>query len=263
MLIDSHCHFNNLSQITRKQVLDCAQDSAQYCFIDSSIDLNSSLASSKLSVSHEHIYTSLGFHPLSAESFNQQTQAAYENLIKENSKIIAVGEIGLDYKAALAAKDQEEIFKTFIQLAKSNNLPITIHNRIDPESDKLKTPQRVLEIIDQFYSNYEKVIFHCFSHSVEILEKIIAKSGFVSFSLNILRKAKKILKSLEACPLENLLLETDSPYMKIKDRSSTPLDIVKVYERAAEIKGLSKEKLEEQVFSNAKRAFCFNYRGKQ
>lgn len=235
---------------------------SDYCFIDSSIDLESSHASSELSATHDNIYTSLGFHPLSGGSFNQQIARDYENLIKTNNKIIAVGEIGLDYKAAISAKQQEEIFKTFIGLAKDNNLPITIHNRIDPLGDKLGPPQRVLEIVDEFYSNYERVIFHCFSHSVQILEKIIKRKGFVSFSLNILRKSNKILTSLESCPLENLLLETDSPYMKIKDKPSTPLDIDKVYQRAAQIKGVEIEELKEQVFFNAKKAFSLSCGGK-
>jgi len=84
----------------------------------------------------------------------------------------------------------------------------------------------------------------------------------VSFSLNILRKSNKILTSLENCPLENLLLETDSPYMRIKDKPSTPLDIVKVYERAAQIKAVAREKLEEQVFLNAQKAFHLDCGGK-
>jgi len=260
MLIDSHCHLNNLSEITRKQAL--ATSGSDYCFIDSSIDLKSSLVSSQLSATHQQVYTSLGFHPLSGEGFKDQTKEDYENLIKKNNKIIAVGEIGLDYKAAISAKEQEAIFRTFIKIAKANDLPITIHNRIDPSGDKLKPPQRALEIIDEFYQSYERVIFHCFSHSVEILEKIIKKAGFVSFSLNILRKSNKILTSLENCPLENLLLETDSPYMRIKDKPSTPLDIVKVYERAAQIKAVAREKLEEQVFLNAQKAFHLDCGGK-
>ncbi|MCF7907397.1 MAG: TatD family hydrolase [Candidatus Omnitrophica bacterium] len=262
MLIDSHCHLNNLSEITRKEILDTSRNDFQYCFIDSSIDLNSSLASSRLSASCDHVYTSLGFHPLSGESFDHQTPKAYGNLIKNNDKVIAVGEIGLDYKATISTKKQEEIFKTFIKIAKDNNLPITIHNRINPLGDKLNEPQRVLDILDEFYQTYEMVIFHCFSHSVQILERIIKKMGFVSFSLNILRKSNKILRSLEKCPLENILFETDSPYMRIKDTNSTPLDIGKVYDRAAQIKGVARDELEKQVFLNARKAFSFNPGGK-
>ena len=239
-------------------MLNQAKAGSGYCFVDSSIDLDSSILSSRLSEVYPQVYTTLGFHPLSVESFGQETLKAYGNLIKKNKKIIGVGEIGLDYKAASSPKKQEDIFKAFIQLAGDHDLPITIHNRIDPQGDKLELPQAALAIIDQFFPDYQKVVFHCFSHSIEVLNQIIKKQGMVSFSLNILRKSKKILESLAACPLENLILETDSPYMKIKDSHSTPLDINKVYQRACEVKAVDIERLKIQVFSNFKKVFSIN-----
>ena len=258
MLIDSHCHLSNLSEVSRQELLNQVQTGSGYCFVDSGIDLESSLLSSRLSEVYSRVYSTLGFHPLSAESFSREIVEVYMNLIKKNKKIIGVGEIGLDYKATSSFKKQEDIFKAFIQLAKDHDLPITIHNRIDPQGDKLELPQTALAIIDQFFSDYQRVVFHCFSHSVEVLNQIIKKQGMVSFSLNILRKSKKILQSLEACPLENLILETDSPYMKIKDSYSTPWDIDKVYQRVSQVKAVDIERLKIQVFSNFKKVFSIN-----
>ena len=245
MLIDSHCHLNSLSKITREDVI--SSSNSNYCFIDSGIDLSSSEISLELSSKYDFVYSTLGFHPFSGKSFSLAVVRDYEQLIDNNKRIVAIGEIGLDYKADVPVQIQEEILTSFIKLAKSKDLPVMIHNRW-PDT-------KILDILDKFYSSYRKVVFHCFSYSQDFLAKIIERKGFVSFSLNILRKKEEISKSLRRCPLDKLLLETDSPYMRVGGKPSTPLDIDKTYSTAAEIKGISKEELEGGVFSNIRELF--------
>jgi len=247
MLIDCHCHLNALAKKTREEVIASCRDTGRYVFIDSSIDMNTTLASMALSQYYDFFYTSLGFHPFNAGSFSDEIAQTYEGLIRENNKIVAIGEIGLDYKAEVLSQKQEEVFKSCLRLAKHTNLPIVIHNRFDNP--------RILDILDQFYTSFERVVFHCFSYGPDMLERILKKGGYISFSLNILRNSEKILASLKSCPLNRLLLETDSPYMKISNVPSTPLDIEQVYNRAAEHKGLEIEALEHQVFLNAQKVF--------
>ncbi len=250
MLIDVHCHCNSLSKIIREQVFAQAQAKSDCCFVDSSIDVQSSLASHALSSHYDFIYTSLGFHPFCAENFSEELVGIYEGLIDENPRIVAIGEIGLDAKAQAPLDTQREVLNAWVRLAKRKNLPVVIHNRLDQ-------PQ-VLDILDHFYPSYDRLVFHCFSYPVHILDRIIRKKGFVSFSLNILRSNKDILDALKHCPLSSLLLETDSPYMKIKDAASTPLDIVKVYQQAAALKGIEQTELAGHVQANAQRVFALN-----
>ena len=245
MLVDAHCHLNSLSKIIREDVI--ASSSNNYCFIDSSIDLNSARASIELSRQYDFVYSSLGFHPFSGEEFSSSTIDDYIKLIDENEKVAAIGEIGLDFKAPISPQQQEDILSAFIQLAKSKDLPVILHNRWEDT--------KMLDVLDKFYSKYDKVIFHCFSYDKDFLEKIIERGGFASFSLNILRKKEDIISSLKSCPLDRLLLETDSPYMRVGKEPSTPLDIVKIYSAAAEIKGISKEELEAAIFSNVRGLF--------
>jgi len=245
MLIDSHCHLNSLSKITREDVISSCDKN--YCFIDSSIDLNSTKISLELSSKYDFIYSALGFHPFSGKSFTPALVTEYSKLIDEEKKVVAVGEIGLDDKADISPQLQEEILTSFIELAKSKDLPVVIHNR--------RQDAKILDILDKFYSSYEKVVFHCFSYNQDFLAKIIRRKGFISFSLNILRKKEYLIQSLERCPLDKLLLETDSPYMRISGKPSIPLDIEKTYLRAAEIKGISKEELAEAVSLNIKELF--------
>lgn len=245
MLIDTHCHFNSLSRNLRVELL--SQGLGNYSLIDSSIDRASSSVSVSFSKQYDFVYTSLGFHPFCAKKFTLDILTEYKKLIEENRRIVSIGEIGLDYKADSALEEQEDVLRHFIQLARDNNLPVVIHNRLNNF--------RVINILDEFYQNYENVVFHCFSYSGEFLEKILERGGFVSFSLNVLRKNKEITSSLKRCPLENMLLETDSPYMKIKGNSSTPLDIDKVYAFSAFVKEIEQKELEKIVLSNAKRVF--------
>jgi len=245
MLIDSHCHINTLSSEERDAIF--LKPLSQYLFIDSSIDLESTLVSLNISSKYDCVYSSVGFHPFSADKFFDNTIAKYKKLITESPKAIAVGEIGLDYKADAPLARQEEILRAFIELAQKKELPISIHNR-------LQGPL-ILNILDDYYPSYEKVVFHCFSYSSDFLGKIIEKNGVISFSLNVLRKRPDLLTSLKACPPENLILETDSPYMRIGNKMSSPLDIEKVYSFVAEVKKIDLPQLEEKIHSNAKRFF--------
>jgi len=253
MLIDSHCHLNSLSKITREEVI--SSSNSNYCFVDSSIDLNSSKVSLEISSQYDFVYSALGFHPFSGKSFSPTVIRNYEKLINDNKKVVAIGEIGLDCKADFSAQAQEDILAVFIELAKSKDLPVVIHNR--------RQDTKILDILDKFYSSYRKVVFHCFSYGRDFLAKIIERKGFISFSLNILRRKDEITQSLKGCPLDKLILETDSPYMRVNGKPSTPLDIDKTYSMAAEIKGISKEGLEDVISSNINRLFpeILRYRG--
>lgn len=248
MLIDAHCHINSLNKVTLNEVLSSSANS--YIFIDSSINVDSAKLSLEISRKHPFIYCAIGFHPFSVKEFSDTTIETYKKLIQENKKILAIGEIGLDETAETPPDAQEKILKAFFKLAKDMDLPVLIHNR-------LKEPI-IFSILDDFFSSYEKVIFHCFSYDFDMLQKVTDKGGYVSFSLNILRKKKVIIDSLANCPLENLLLETDSPYMRINDRPSTPLDIKEVYNLAASVRQIQVKDLEEAVLANFKKAFCSN-----
>ncbi len=245
MFIDSHCHINSLAEDKIHNLISSGSNG--YIFIDSSINVQSALLSLELSKKYPFIYSAVGFHPFCVKEFGDTTISEYERMLVNNKRIIAIGEIGLDEKAEDSLQAQEDILRSFIMLAKRFNLPVIIHNR-------LKEP-RIFDVLDEHFTSYEKIIFHCFSYPQSLLEKIISKGGQVSFSLNILRKKKEILESLAYCPNENILLETDSPYMKIDNLPSSPLDISKVYSLAARTKNMDVEKLKEIVSQNASKLF--------
>lgn len=245
MFVDAHCHINSLTEEKIEYIVSSCQSG--YVFVDSSIDLPSSAKSLKISDKYPFIYSAIGFHPFSAKEFNDSTIESYKNVLRQSKKIIAIGEIGLDEFADAPFKDQETIFCCFLELAREFNLPVVIHNRV---SDR-----NIFGILDKYFKSYEKIIFHCFSYSKDFLKEITDRGGYVSFSLNILRKKKDITESLKVVSMKNILLETDSPYMKINREPSSPLDIKAVYAFAAETKNIGVKELEDLVAANAQKIF--------
>ena len=246
MLVDTHCHINSLTAAVRSTVIEACQSG--FLLIDSSINIATSKESVALSSSNPAIYSALGFHPFSAKEYTPDIFDAYRALITK--KTVAIGEIGLDETAGIAQELQEKIFREFLAFAKTLGLPVMLHNRIQGE--------RMLEILDEFYASYDKVIFHCYSYDTGMLRTIVERHGFVSFSLNILRKKPAIMRSLAQCPAESLLLETDSPYMKIDGRATLPMDIKEVYRCAAAVRGVAQAELEALVLNNTQRAFSIS-----
>ena len=244
MLVDAHCHLNSLSPSIKKQVLTSGE--GKFLFIDISINPQTALLSLELAEQYNFVYSCLGFHPFYVESFHQGILQEYERLISQSRKIVGIGEVGLDYKQGSLEK-QKKVFTEFITLARQKKMPLVLHNRLNSSL--------MLDIVSRYYSSYETLIFHCFSQDKNFLQRVVDKGGFVSFSLNILRKNKRLTEAVKFCPLENLLCETDSPYMKVGKDLSTPLDLEKVISFIAEIKGVSFDELVEVIFTNAQRVF--------
>ncbi len=246
MLIDAHCHINSLSGIKTNQVV--SQGSSGRIFVDVSIDYETSLKSISLSKEYNFIYSSLGFHPFSAASFDEGTVSKYRELIKNNKAIVAIGEVGLDRYAEIDYDSQIVILSQFLELSKEFDLPIVVHNRYSDDS--------IFNVLDEYLPDYKKVIFHCFSQDKDFLAKILKKKGYASFSLNILRAKKTIIGALKEVPPESILLETDSPYMKIKGNYSSPLDIDAVYDFVAKERNISLIELCDVVCCNIKKLFA-------
>lgn len=245
MLIDAHCHINSLSREQYQYFFSQAE--GKLLCLDSSIDPDSSKKSLVLSAETDFIRSCIGFHPFSLDQFGRDTMDIYLSFIKGNDKVAAVGEVGLDCKAPFSLDNQAEILRKFIELAQSLNLPLVVHNRLDS--------QMILDILDEYYQSFVPVIFHCFSQDEAFADRVLEKDGTFSFSLNVLRKNSQSRKLLSYVPLDNMILETDSPYMKIKGRGSTPMDVEKVYQFAAEAKNIAFQDLEQKILENAQKVF--------
>ena len=204
----------------------------------------------KLAEEYEDVYAALGIHPEELEDFSEEAM----DWIKANAshpKVVAIGEIGLDYywmKEEADRAKQREWFKRQLQIAKEVDLPVIIHSR-DAAEDTLNT------IVEYNTQSEKKGIVHCYSYSKEIAIEYtkmgwyIGVGGVVTF-----KNSKKLVETVQAIPIEKIVLETDCPYMAPvphRGERNSSIYLSHVAEKIAELKGMTVEDVERITYENA------------
>ncbi|MCM8779749.1 MAG: TatD family hydrolase [Candidatus Omnitrophica bacterium] len=250
MLIDTHCHldfpdFDN----DRDQVLARAKDNGVGFIINIGSSLENSRSSLELARKYDFIYAAVGIHPHEADSFSQEGYEEIKKIAKEN-KVVAIGEIGLDYfKNFSKEQNQQRQFHELAGLAKELRLPIVIHCR--------QAQREVLETLKPIMPH--KIVVHCFSGDRDFLKHCLELGFFVSFTLNITyKKAQELRKLVEVVPMDRLFLETDAPFLPpegMRGKRNEPALVKKLAEEISKIKGISFQQVEEATTLNAKEFF--------
>lgn len=253
MLIDVHAHLNdeklikNLDDIIKNAKLKQVEK-----IICVGFDLNSSQNAIKIAEKYENVFACIGVHPSDAESFNAETKKfLLENA--DNKKVIAIGEIGLDYHYEPYDKIlQKQIFEEQIKIADKAGLPIQIHSR-----DATKDTLDILKSNKQYLNNGG--IVHCFSGSYETLMEIqklglkISVGGVITF-----KNAKSTIELIEKMPLEMLMLETDCPYLSPaphRGEINEPQNVYFIAQKIADIRDISLENLSKITSKNTSDVF--------
>lgn len=198
---------------------------------------------------YEMLYGAIGVHPSEAKTFDNKTHERIYELVKHN-KIIAIGEIGLDYYWEQETKElQKEVFRKQLKIAEELNLPVLIHDR--------EAHEDTFEILQEF--NLKNVIFHCFSGNAEFAEKCINKGYYIAIGGVVTFKNAKDLKEVaKIVPIDKLLLETDAPYLApvpYRGKLNTPAYLKYIAEEIANLREIDVELVKEQTTLNAKRIF--------
>jgi len=193
----------------------------------------------------------VGLHPHDAKKFGPGTLREFERLIKSSPKVVAIGEVGLDfYKNYSPRETQIEVFETFLHIAVQHCKPVILHVR-DAYSE-------TLEILEGFIQELPSVIFHCYSGGVEDAFKILSKPNtYISFSGTITYKSPKLAKVAELTPLDRILVETDAPYLtpsKEQGRNE-PSYILHTVIKLSTIKQQDVTTIAHQTYNNTLRAF--------
>jgi len=202
---------------------------------------------------HKDVYTALGVHPHEARLFDVGLEKRITDLIKQNPRVIAWGEIGLDYHYDHSPRDvQREVFRRQLQLAREMKLPIIIHTR-EAEDD-------TLEILHSEWSQSGlSGIMHCFSGSKMLaaealnLGLLISLSGVITF-----KKADGLREVAQSIPLDRLLVETDCPYLSpepFRGRRNEPARVVEVARCLANVCGVEVEEIANTTTQNFSRLF--------
>jgi len=255
-LIDTHAHLN-LPQLRQQldEVLYRAKESGVEYIIVPATDYESSIEVIQLAEDHDMLFAAVGIHPTQLKDFDENQLSEIERLCK-HSKVVAVGEIGLDYYWKPYDRDLEKrALRAQLRIAKGNNLPVILHNR-DSSVDLTAI------VWEEYEGGKLKGQFHSFSGDLRMAQACIEMGFYISFTGNITYKPdERTLTAYEVakkCPVENLLLETDSPYLPPvphRGKRNEPSYLRFTAEKIAGLKGISVDELGRATSENAKRLF--------
>lgn len=230
LFFDTHTHYNHYNfNIIQNMILNSMNN---FYILNVGYDIDSSYTSILLANKYSNIYTSIGIHPLYTKFINSDYLVLLKKMLENNNKIVAIGEIGLDNYGKDYYIKQKKIFIEQLYLAHEYNLPVILHIR--------DLYQETFDIIN--YYKIHKGIVHCFScDNLDILKKFIKIGFYISFSGNITFKKNNyyINKIINSTPENNILLETDSPYLApnpFRGRINTSFNIKYIAETIAKIK---------------------------
>lgn len=247
MYFDTHVHLNSDAYDNVEEIIKNATSTGVTKMIVVGYDLATSIKAVEIASKFNFIYAAIGIHPSEVKNAKLSDLEALERCF-DNNKVVAVGEIGLDYHWDKENKEvQKRYFVEQLKLANKYNLPIIIHSR--------DAAQDTYEILRENKMFYKKGVMHCYSYSVEMARKFIglnlkiALGGALTF-LNS-KENKEVVKEIE---LSELLIETDAPYLTphpYRGQRNEPKYITLVVEKMAEIKGVSVDVVANETYKNA------------
>ena len=251
MLFDTHAHMDDRAfDADRDRLLSSLPGQGVGLLMNPGCSLASSREASELSRKYPFVYAAVGSHPDAADEVNDAVLDEYRRLVRENPKIKAIGEIGLDYHYEDIPREiQQRSFRAQMALAQELNLPVIVHER--------EAHQDGMDIVSEFPA--VTGVFHCYSGSAEMAKWLIARGWYIGFTgVLTFKNARKALETAASIPLERIVLETDCPYMSpepFRGRRNDPGRLYRMAEALADLRGLSREEIEAITLENGKRLY--------
>lgn len=248
-IIDVHAHYeDDRYNEDRGQTINRQHDGGVEYIINAGAGIKSSKAALDIARSHYNIYCTIGIHPEFVDKGENVEDLRKLYVENNKDKIVAIGEIGLDYHYTKEFKEeQKKIFKEQLEFAYEVGLPVQIHSR-DASID-------TVEVLESTDKKPEKIMFHCFDLNEQTAKYIIKKGYKISLGGNITyKRTDTAINVIKGMPIESIMTETDAPYLAPvphRGERNESLNIADVIERLAEIKEIDKEKVAEIVYNNA------------
>ena len=251
MLFDTHAHMDDRAfDEDRQALLNSFRSQGIALVMNPGCSLFSSRNVDKLTKEYDFLYGAVGSHPDVADEVNEAVLEEYRMICKQNPRIKAIGEIGLDYHYEDIPREiQQKAFRMQMELARELNLPVIVHER-DAHEDGMK-------IVEEFPD--VKGVFHCYSGSYEMAKWLVARGWYIGFTgVLTFKNARKAVEVASQIPLDRIVLETDCPYMApepFRGKRNDPGKIYRMAERLAEIRGLSVEEIQRITTENGKKLY--------
>lgn len=252
-IFDTHAHYaDDAFDADREEILERLPGQGIGLIMLASSGIDDTKANSELSAQYGYIYAAAGVHPENADNVPEDYLDIIRDTVSRNSKIKAIGEIGLDYHYEGYDRERQiMLFTRQLEIAREIDMPVIVHTR-DAWED-------TMSILKKYRP---RGVVHCFSGSAETAAEILKLGMYIGFTgVLTFKNAKKAIRALEVIPLDRLLLETDCPYMapvpfrgKRCDSSMIPYTA----EKAAEVKGMDTQELINITCENGKKLFEIN-----
>ncbi len=252
MLFDTHAHLDDRAFDTDREALLASLPSQGIGLVmNPGCSLDSSRNASRLSQEYDYIYAAVGSHPDAADEVTEAVLEEYRKLCKQNQKIKAIGEIGLDYHYEDIPRDiQKAAFRAQMALARELSLPAIVHER-EAHEDGMNIVEEFPEVTG---------VFHCYSGSAEMAKWLVSRGWYIGFTgVLTFKNARKALEVAAQIPLDRIVLETDCPYMApepFRGRRNDPSKLCRMAEKLAQLRGLTVKEIQQITTENGKRLYC-------
>ncbi len=247
MFTDSHCHLFKECFDDIEEVIRSAQENQVLKYISAADSLKTCYEMIDLGKKYPTVYIALGVHPENCFENMEELRKVIEDNI-HNDKLVAIGEIGLDYYYGKENKDKQiEIFEYQLELAEKYNLPVIVHSR-----------EATLDTMNILKKYKVKGVIHCFSGSLETAKEYIKMGYYIGIGGVMTFKKSKIVEIIKEISLESIILETDAPYLTpepFRKYKNEPKYIKTIGEYLANLKNISLDEVSKTTESNIKKLF--------
>ena len=248
MFIDTHMHIGDDFGVQPDLYVKNATDAQVEVLIASFCEKDDIMLSTKFVEKYKNLYACIGYHPEVSNKIVEKNYEILEEMVKNNPKIVAIGEIGLDYYWNKDNKDkQREVFCKQLEIAEKLKVPVVIHSR---------------DSINETYEILKKYkvsgVIHCFSGSLEMAKKFISLGFLLGIGGVVTFKNSKLFEVIEKLELTNIVLETDSPYLTPepnRGKTNESSNIPYIAQKIAEVKHIPLENVAKITTENAIRTF--------
>lgn len=251
MLFDTHAHLDDEAFASdREQLIEMLPRQGLQFVLNPGCSLESSRNAAALAQKYSYIYAAVGSHPDAAQEVDDAVLEEYRRLCRENPKVKAIGEIGLDYHYEDNPRSvQQKAFRAQMALAQELDMPVIIHEREAHEDG--------MAIIREFPK--VKGVFHCYSGSAEMARQLVDMGWYIGFTgVLTFKNARRAVETAESIPLDRIVLETDCPYMSpepFRGKRNDPSRLYRMAEKLAEIRGLPVEEIHRITVENGRRLY--------
>lgn len=251
MLFDTHAHLDDQAfDQDRRELIARLPQAGIGLVMNPGCSLASSRNAAALAREYDFLYAAVGSHPDAADEVTPQVLDAYRQLCRDNPKVLAIGEIGLDYHYEdIPRQRQLAAFRDQMALAQELGLPVIVHER-EAHADGMAVVEEFPQVSG---------VFHCYSGSVEMAQWLVSRGWYIGFTgVLTFKNARKAVEVAQQLPLDRIVLETDCPYMSPephRGKRNDPSRLPFMAQKLAQLRGLSAEEVAAITTENGRRLY--------